>query len=353
MNKNRKSILLFLASLIVVVFALYIYNKIGNPGNSASARNFAIAPEENIVLLEFSKNNENIKLEINKSGLWVINDDFAANNLAINDLIRTLKNLYIKHPISVDEKDEVSKNLEESGVKICVYARRYVISIGDFKVFPYKTKLKCIYVGSDYNESPGTIMKIEGAAMPYVVHIPGQEEGISRHFSANYYEWRDPVVANIKQTEINSLKVVVFNNDKESFILYNKNDNFQITDLDNNSISDNYIDTLKIQRLISAFSDLYFEKLLYGDELINVKEELSNIAPTYSISIEDKNFKIIKLDIYHKKLAEIEKEELGVTTDIDPNLFYLKVNENEYSLARYFVFSRILRPLSFYIKKSD
>ncbi|MBS4012713.1 MAG: DUF4340 domain-containing protein [Bacteroidetes bacterium] len=354
MTKNLTNVLFFIISILVIVFALYLYNKTGTTADSTHNRNFSIDSDENIVLLELSKKNEEpIRLKQNKSGTWMINDNYTANNIAINDLIRILKNLYIKHPVPIENREIISNNLKENGVKINVFARRYIISIAGLKVIPYRTKIKSFYVGQDDYDAAGTIMQIEGASFPYIVHIPGIDGGISRHFSSNYYEWRDPVVFKLQQSEINSIKVVVNDNSEESFIFYNKNGNFQLSEQNGKTLTGYSLDTMKVQRLLTAFNDLYFEKLLYGEELSKVKEVLNTQSPSYIITVEDSNSKITKIEVYSKMITEKEKEELGITTDVDPNLFYLVVNEKEYSLARYFVFSRILRPLSFYVKKSD
>lgn len=348
MNKKRISFLYFLVSLIIIVVSLYLYNNKDFSSSSNQGRNFSISSDEQISKIVLSKAFENaITLELTDDKSWVLDKEHQANNLAVNDLIRTAKNLSVNYPVAINERDSISSMLRNEGVRVDIYSRRYIISLGSWKLFPFHRKISSFFVGDDVIDNHGAYMQIAKSDYPYIVHIPGYESGLNNTFIANHYEWRDPVVINLTPSQIKKVKVQISSKEEESFIFLNNNGIFEFRDIENNQIPGFEFDVLKTQRFVSAFSELYFEKLIYGNNLAEANKHMDTI-PSFIIELEGINSKLTNLKLYHKILTDNEKAELGVEIDVDPNLFYLLINDNDYALARYFVFNRILRPLSFY-----
>lgn len=352
MNKTKLGFLYFIISLIIIVASLYLYNSKDFSSSSNQGRNFSISGDEQISKIILSKSSENaVTLELTDEESWILNEEYQANNLAVNDLIRTVKNLSVYVPVPINEKDSISNLLRHEGVKVDIYSRRYIVSIGSWKLLPFNRKINSFLVGNDVIDKHGTYMQIAKSDYPYIVHIPGYESGLKNTFTANHYEWRNPVVTNLTPSQIKKIKVQITSKKEESFIFLNNNGLFEFRDYENNQIPGFEYDVLKTQRFVAAFGELYFEKLVYGESLAEANKYMDTI-PSFIIDIEDINSKMTKLEIYNKILTENEKAELGVNVDVDPNLFYLLINDSDYTLARYFVFNRLLRPLSFYQNSS-
>jgi hypothetical protein len=348
MNKTKKGFLYFVVSLIIIVVSLYLYNNKDFSSSSNQGRNFSVSSYEKISKIVLSKASENaVTLELTDDKSWVLNKEYQANNLAVNDLIRTTKNLSVNYPVAINERDSISSLLRNEGVRFDVYSRRYIISIGRWKLFPFHRKINSFFVGDDVIDNNGTYMQIAKSDYPYIVHIPGYESGLNNTFIANHYEWRDPVVTNLTPSQIKKVKVQITSKEEESFIFINNNGIFEFKDIENNQIPGFEFDIFKTQRFVAAFSELYFEKLIYGENLAEANKHMDTI-PSFIIELEGINSKTTNLKIYSKILTANEKAELGITINVDPNLFYLLINDNDYALARYFVFNRVFRPLSFY-----
>ncbi len=351
MKKNRKNLLYFILSLTIAAITFYFYSSKDLGTSMKQGRDFSVNSDENITKITFSDKDSTLVLLEKENDKWILNGKYSGNDFAVKDLIRTLKNIRARLPVPIEIRDSISDQLHHEGVRVEIFAKRYILPLGKYKLLPFTKKIKSFYVGNDY-DNMGTFMQIESANTPFIAHIPGYDAGISESFSPNPFVWRDPVVTNLQSHEILWVKVFIKEKDSESFQINNKNDNVEFKDPVSNEVLELKYDTARVRRFLNSFEDLYFERIIHGDEKSEIETKLSNQEAAFILEIKAKSTELTKLEFFYKFLTEKEKEKLGTSIETDPNLLYLRINENEYAYARYFLFNRVLRPLSFF-KKED
>lgn len=348
MSRKKKNFLYFIISLIVITFSLYLYNA-GNRGTSIKyAKNISIDNDETVTKIIISGKDDNaLKLEKDKENNWIINNEYHANDLAVKDLIYVLKNISIRMPVPIAVKDSIDDLLLKEGLIVEIYAQRFLIPLGKWKYIPYNTNIRTILVGPNYKDE-GTYMKLQNSNIPFIVSITAYEAGLRNNFSSNPHEWMNPVITNLRPSEIKEVKVLLPGNPDESFVLENKENEFLFKNPLTEEPLDISYDTSKVNRFLSAFRNLYFEKYLNEEENRQIISKIKDSKAIYVIELVDVYDNRQKIEIYQKSITKEEMDELGVKTDIDPNIFYLKTEDSVFVYARYYVFNRILKPLSFY-----
>ena len=161
---------------------LFIYKGIKRQNSTSSLRedisNFYISDTLNIekILLE-NRSLDKIKLhrQINEKK-WILNDSFDADKYSIDLILKTIKEMRVKQPISNAAIHNVIKRMSIQNTKV--------------ELFDKQGKIKTIYIGGETPDQLGTYMMIEGAKKPYIVHIPGFNGYLSSRFSCKKQTWR-------------------------------------------------------------------------------------------------------------------------------------------------------------------
>ena len=160
-------ILISIAVTLIVVLLLRNRLPFGKSNSSFSSES-----DRDITRIEFSESGKKLSLE-KKGATWLINEKTEARKNGILFIIRILKEIKIKSPVSEEmfNSEIIEKGIEP--VKIKVYDGNKLIK--SFLV--YKTSSN-IY---------GNIMKIKERSKPFIVYVPGYDGNIGSAFTMS--EW--------------------------------------------------------------------------------------------------------------------------------------------------------------------
>jgi hypothetical protein len=314
--------------LITAVFAaiLLFFFKSRSPFGRNNT-SFAVSNNSEISRIDFYQGDKRLSLE--KSGdRWLMNKKQEVRKSAISFILRTLKEMKIKSPVSagIFEKEIISKYVDP--VKVNIYERRKLVK--SFLV--YKTASN-IY---------GNIMKLKTFSKPFIVYIPGFEDNIGAHFILNELFWKPYLVFNLLPSKIESVRFESLADTSSSFIINCSKSGFSLT---NGKHEIGGWDTLKVKRYLSYFTAIAFENWAFeltGDE----KRVIESGLPLFRISVKPRDEPEISLTIWDKWIdGNGEKK-------IDTDRVWAKSNfQDIFFIMRYFDLDPILKKRSYFLPR--
>ena len=350
MQRKKVYILLFL-SLFLFLAALFVF-WFSHTGSTlrASDSDFSIVRSLEVVQIEILSRDDyqGVVLEKDSEDRWMLNSRYYANDLAVQQLLGSMRRMRVRTPVSIENRDNVESMLQEQGVEVNVWVRGYRVHFGNFRLFPYNRLYQSFLVGGDTPDGQSTYMRKTRSQMAFRIHIPSHERGIAYLFDPSEREWRDPVIIDLRKEQIASVSVKVFENPGQSYQILRKADDslgfFDLEDKNREILTE--FDTLRFDRFLSAFRDVHYESLLNEEDEM-MRRELMWDEPYMRIEVES-------LDGFRASFTAFKRNLPADTADAepqvrpDPNRLYIQVNEEEFAVAQYYVFNRILRPLSFF-----
>lgn len=306
MNKILiRGILLF----IVLGLLLLIFLKNRSPfGKNNSS--FASEPKEEISKIEFSENSKRLTLE-KKGDNWMINGKSEARKSGIFFILRILKEIKIKSPVSPELfKIEITgKNVIP--VKVSVYEKRKLLKT----FFVYKTRSN-IY---------GNIMKINGGSKPFIVSIPDYEGDIGSGFTLNELFWQPYTVFNLLPSEIASVNFGNMSDTSSSFSIIRKDHHYFLSGSEGNLTG---WDSSLVVRYISYYAWVPFESWAFalGE---SEKKSIEAQKPLYRIKVLTVSGRKSVLTLWGMHTVgsgknEIDSDRLLGKTDESDELFVMR-----------------------------
>lgn len=346
MRKNRLAIILII--LLAAVSALLI---LGRRSGTYSPAEMDFAVEDTATVTRIflvDKNNRSVLLERVDTTQWRLNGKYKARQSGIDLILETLHGLKARAPVPISGHDNVVSQLAAQSVKVEIYRRVYRIDWFDrIRLFPHEKKTKTFYVGGGTQDNRGTFMLMEGADVPFVVHMLGLRGYVSPRFTTIEADWRDHTIFRTKISDIGSVEVVFLEEPDQSFKVVSSGFDFHLIGMKNRDTLDGY-DTLRLFNFLSAFSNLQYEALI-NDMEPQRKDSIISTSGFHEISLTEKNGKKTSIKTFHKPndLQRYDMEGKLYTYDLDR--LYALINEGEdFVLIQFFVFDRVLRPLDFF-----
>jgi hypothetical protein len=353
MFKSKSSLYFFLALVLLTVGIIIYRFSDRNQSFRAMETDFSVPATHTVSRIEMINraSNDTLFLELKESGRWMLNNGLHANELAVKDLLSALSRLRVRQPVSISESNTINQILDNEAVEVSVFVDAYRIHMGNLKLFPYQRRYQHFLVGSNTPDGESTFMRKHSSEMAFVVYRPGFQSGVSSLFSARLLAWIDPVVIDLSADQIASVEVTVFSEEVNSYILENSpTRGFSIFPLvTKDTLAADNFDSTRVARFLASFQNLYFERMLDEDGE-KKRKELMFEQPEMKIIVESVSGNRTSLLFYSRKNPEGDSV-LSGNLKHDPNRFYLKINDEDYTLAQYFVFNRIMRPLSFFQNK--
>ena len=354
MKKNRIAILVTLI-LIIVAAALVVTNSYTTLRREVS--DFSVADTASItkIFLADKKNNQ-VLLERDESGQWIIDGKFPAHQVKVRLFLKTLMDLKVRNPVPLAARDNVITRMSAIAKKIEIYQVVPRINLFNFvRLFPHEKNIKTYYIGDVTQDNQGTFMLMEGADEPYVVHIPGFRGFVASRFSTNVDEWRDYTVFSTQIGDILSVQVEFPMQMEESY-------RFDIDQDKRISLTGLYdkqpvigFDTLRALNFLTAFQDIRFESLLKNILEPAFVDSVTATVPRTIITLTDRQGRVNEVKIFRKKgFADLYMQEGAALEPIDLDRAYALVNNGEdFVLIQYYVFDRITRQFSYFIRRGD
>ena len=344
---NKTKITLLVALLLAIVAGFVIFNK-SNSTLEKGLRGFSVSDTASITKIFLSdKADHSILLERQKSGKWLLNKDFNAHSDNINTFLLTVANLAVREPVAKAAHNNILTLLSARSVKVEIYQNSYRLNIGQYKFFPYEKLTKTYYIGDATMDNNGTYALMEGSNTPVVLFMPGLRGYIASRFSTAENDWREHTVFNKKLPEIESITVEFPDQPEESYKVINKNNSaLELVRLADNKTLAAY-DTLQLMAFVNAFKNIRYEAL-FNDMEVSRKDSISGVTPTHIITLKAVDGSIQDVKTFPRMLPEPEIDVFdGSTVTFDRDRMYAYINnEKDFVLIQYFVFDKILLPLS-------
>ena len=351
MKKNR--ILFIFALILVIVGALFIVNRSYTTLDDKES-GFAIQDTSTVTKI-FMVDKENVSVMLTKEAIdrWMINNSYRAHNYNIGMLLGTMKDLTVRYPVPIAQRDNVIRRLASIARKVEIYQMEYRINLFDkIKLFPHEKLTRTYYVGDATQDNMGTYIQMEGAKNPFVVYMPRLRGFIYTRFSTNIDDWRDHAVFSTQLPEFESVKIEFFESPDESFIVKaDEEGNFSLTTLANNQ--EQTYDTLRMLQFVASFKNIRFESLLNNKLEQSYIDSIASTPLAHIITLREKDGDEFVVRTFRKgSIKEIYEEDGAIMAPFDLDRLYAYVNDDrDFVLLQYFVFDKVLRTASYLQKK--
>ncbi len=349
MKKNR-IVLIIVLILAIVVVVLFLTRS--DKTFQSSLSEFAVTDTATVTKIFMSdKNNNIVTLTRHADNGWMVNETYLASKFNLDMLLQTMHNLAVKEPVSNAMHNTVIRGLAVNSVKVEIYQKVYRIDLfNTIRWFPHEKLTKVYYVGGGTQSNRGSYMLMEGSSIPFVIYMPGFRGYVSPRFTPMINVWRDYTVFKKELPQIASVQIEIQGKENESFM---------ITNNQNSSVS---LYSLPDMQLIPGFDTLAALNFLTGFRNLNFEGVLNDMDPVQKDSILSSTpFMVITLTDtagISKTIRAFFKEGYGETgldgneMKYDLDRFYALVNNGEdFVLAQYFAFDRVLRARSFFLRR--
>lgn len=282
-------------------------------------------------------------------GQWTINDGIKAREDAVLQLLSTMMRMTVKSPVAKSAHNSVVKRLSSTGVKVEVYQRVYRIDLpGGLRFFPVEKRTRTFYVGDHTSDNLGTFMLLEGADRPYIIYLPGFRGFVATRFSPRLNDWRDHTLFSTRLNDIASASLDIVGEPEKSYTVEVEDRRYHLIPEAGDPLP--ILDTMKLVSFLAAFDDIRYESLLSGDLPEQFIDSVRN-SPVYQIiSLTDIHGNQTQVFTHRRWFKEPEADLDGNPQLWDRDRMYAFVEgQDEMVLVQYFVFSRITRPLDWFL----
>jgi hypothetical protein len=318
----KKKIYWILPALVIISLIILLLRTRTPFGKSNTA--FASIPKSEITLIELSDGREKLSLE-NKDGKWLLNGEKETRKNAIMVIIRVLKELKIKSPVSPELFDTAVTSRGIKPVRVKVFENHKMLS--SFLV--YKTQ----------SNPYGNIMKTREGAKPFIVYVPGFDGNIGSVFSLKELYWQPYTIFNLLPSEIKSISFRNVGDTANSFYVINHKRQAALSD--GKKELTGYDSTL-VNRYLSYYTWIPFESWalnLSAEE----KTKIISSPAAFEITANKSDGSSIVLTLWNRKLGNGE-------TDSD-RLYGKTQSSDELFVVRYFDIDPLLKKRSYFFGK--
>lgn len=338
MKKNSVITIIILVALAVA--AVFVYRSKGrNSTIDKDASAFGLKDTASVdKIFMADKDGKSVVLE-RKSNGWVVNGKYPVRPDAIEMLLYTIRMVEVKSPVSKSGREMVIKFMAGKSTKVEVYAKG--------------KKVKQYYVGHPTQDHTGTYLLMTDVESgknyedPFITHIPGFNGYLSTRFFTEEADWRDRLMINYRPPQIKQIKLDLHEMPDSSFVLdlYS----MQRFGLKNGKGQQLPFVEEKLKQYIAYFQNINCEIIV--DEKMPLRDSLAKSAiPFATLTLTDRNDKQNVTQFYHKHPVASKNEQYGVDYKYDPDRLFVKYdNGNDYAVAQYYVFGKILQTYSYFL----
>lgn len=350
---KRKQLIIFFLIIVLIVIALFLVLNRGTGTFKDSDKDFAVKDTASItkVFLADKKNNT-VLLERDGDGDWLVNGIYKARKSGIRLLFETFKHLAPKYPVPKSGHNNVISQLATSSIKVEIYQQVYRIELFGLQLFPHEKLTKTYYVGGATQDNMGTFMLMEGADISFVVQLLGFRGYVAPRYSTLEKDWRDHTVFRKKLAEIQQVIMEIPTEPKNSFKIIKEDRDLKLLKFETNEVIPGY-DTLRLLNFLTAFSDIRYEALL-NDMPSQKKDSIINLTPKNILTVIDSKGDSTSITTYFKpnNASAVDMEGNIYVHDLD-RLYALVNDRQDFVLIQYYVFDKVLRPLSYFTSSAN
>lgn len=345
--KRNRIILSITFLLILIAGGLYLTRS--SSTFKDKEKRFAVKDTASITKIFLAdKKNRTVLLERQGPGEWKLNKTFLARQSGVELLLETVKNLVPRYPVPKKAHNNIVSQMAASSVKVEIYQMVYRIDWFDrIRLFPHEKLTRTYYVGSATADNMGTFMLLEGADSPFVVHLLGFRGYVAPRYSTMEKEWRDHAIFRTKLYDIREVVMEIPREPENSYRVVNADDELLLYQLDAQQPLP--FDTLKMLNFLTAFADIRFEELMHDRMPAERIDSIKNSQPRNVLTLLDKNGAQTSIKTFYKENIDRTVDPEGIPYPYDVDRLYALVNdERDFVLIQYYVFDKVLRPLSYF-----
>ena len=319
----KKSVRNSLIALLIIVILLLIFRERTPFGSRNSS--FTLDDKNQVTRIELSQEKNRLVLEKKGEG-WFVNGRYEARKSSINFIMKILREVKIKSPVSPEKfESEIIKN----GIK--------PVSV---RVYGNSRLLKSYMVFKTPSNIYGNIMKMRERSKPFIVHIPGYEDDIGSSFSLNELYWQPFTVFNFLPSEIASVSLQNFADTSDSFTIIHENHNVSLY---NGSELSGW-DTSLVRRYLTYYTWIPFEKWAF-DMPAEEKNRIESGLPFTRITVTDQAGITTVLSLWEKQI-----DSNGMKIKDTDRLWGKTGSTDELFILRYFDVDPILKKRSYFFQ---
>ncbi|MBR4137216.1 MAG: DUF4340 domain-containing protein [Bacteroidales bacterium] len=351
--KKNNTIAIVIALVLLVIAGILIGNNSYLSTLNDEASDFTVYDTASITKLFLADKSGNQVLLRRTDSCWIVNDEFPASQKMINKILYTLNRMRIKMPVSNKKSDGIITRMSSTNTKVEIYQMMPRINLfNKVKLFYHEKCSKVFYIGNVTRDNMGTYVLKEGSDKVFIAHLNGLRGFISSRFTANPTDWRDHLIFNEQLGNIKSLKLEIYNDPDNGFII-NENGRYQYTMSRLNGQPVEF-DTLRVLNLMSSFNNVRFEAFL-DDIKPERRDSIINSPFQQRLTLTTKDGKSVSVTTYNMRanadMYDYSEEDINNFDDMikDPDHKYALLSEgNEFVLIQDFVFGKLLKPADFY-----
>lgn len=311
--------------IIIVLLLLILFTGRSPFGKSNSS--FGSEPKEEITRIEFSENGKKLTLQ-KKGEAWLVNGKTEARKSGVLFIVRILKEIKIKSPVSSEFFESEITRKKINPVRVMVYEKSRL--------------LKSFYVYKTRSNIYGNVMKIKASSKPFIVYVPGYDGDIGSGFSVSELFWQSYTVFNLLPSEIASVYLENLSDTASSFSISQKDHHYFLSGTSGNL---NGWDSSLVIRYISYFAYVPFESWDFEiDE--GAKKLIEAQLPLYRVTVHTTSGRKKILTLWRKNSMR------NGDNAVDSDRLYGKTDEiDAFFVMRYFDIDPLIKKRSYFFQK--
>jgi len=308
--------------IIILIIALFIIgrhvpfgagNSVFNLENTGGISSISIVAENTTV---------NLERGIDK---WYVNGKFPARQPAVKSLLRIIRNIRIKSPVSANVFNDVLRDGDTQRTDIKIYDGRKLVQ--SFHIFSKPSA-----------EAP-SIMRKRNNAKPFFVHVPGYDIDPGNYFVADERFWMPNTLFSLSPDRIKEIHIKYFETPDSSFSI--RLNGGEVLFKNGIYVNEN-IDTTAIGRYLSYFTYVPLEGRAPGMNRADV-DSIRQDPPYFKLELISDEADTISLLTWTRIIKE------GGNTVTDTDRLWGSTNGEDLLIIKYYDLDPLIKGPSYFI----
>ena len=249
---------------------------------------------------------------------------------AIEVLLETIRRMEMRNFVSANSVDQVLRRMSTYGKEVEIYAG--------------SQKVKHFFVGTDTPDHLATYMLIQGAELPFAVHIPGFNGYLSSRFITDEVLWYDRQLIPHRSSELSSVRMM-FSDPSQPTTLLKRTEGGQWKEWKEEEGDQKVLQ--RSERVIQAYIQQlgkarYEGAIVESDPIFDRKDSLLAHEPYWSIAWTLTSGEEHWLKAYRIRAAEDAADSQGRPLIYDPDRMHAVYDDGRMVLLQFYGLRTVL-----------